>query len=215
MNDVQILLSRLDYTHPALVDVRARIEAGDEAGALRAVVDHYRTRTSPTYLFDEEDIAAFDDEEVIREADQICEHFLYGYDLGPVIDWHYNPTIDSSRDPEWMWSLARHNYWATLARAYALTGNEVYAREFVRQMMQFNASWPMAEHIRTWTFPAMRGARSKPASASTRSGCRSWPTCAARPPGTRRDGSRFSTRCTTTASSCAPTTATTPTPATG
>ncbi|MBN1640981.1 MAG: alginate lyase family protein [Anaerolineae bacterium] len=147
MDDARTLFARLDFTHPGLAGARARLEMGDEAGALRAVVDHFRTRTSPRYLFDEHAIAAFDDRDVIREADLICEHVLYGYDLGPVIDWRYNPTIDSSRDPEWLWSLVRHNYWVTLARAYALTGDEVYAREWVRQMEAFVASWPMAPHM--------------------------------------------------------------------
>ncbi|MBN1579557.1 MAG: alginate lyase family protein [Anaerolineae bacterium] len=147
MVDIKTLFSRLDFTHPALAEARLRLAAGDEPGALRVVIDHFRTRTSPTYLFDESDIAAFDDKEVIQEADQICQHVIFGYALGPVIDWHFNPTIDSSRDPEWLWSLARHNFWATLARAYALTGDEKYACEFVSQLKDFVASWPMAPHM--------------------------------------------------------------------
>jgi heparinase II/III-like protein len=147
MSNAQKLLARLDMQHPGLAAARARLEAGDEAGALRAVVDHFRQRTSPTYLFDASDVAAFEDDEVVAEADQICAHFIYGYALGPEIDWHFNATIDSSRDPEWLWSLVRHNFWATLARAYAISGDEKYAREFVRQLEDFCASWPMAPHM--------------------------------------------------------------------
>jgi len=147
MSETKTLFARLDFTHPGLAEARSRLSSGDEQGALRAVIDHFRTRTSPTYLFDEADIAAFDDQEVIQEADQICAHHIFGYDLGPVIDWHYNPTVDSSRDPEWMWSLARHNFWATLARAYALSGDEKYAREFVQQLEDFCSSWPMGPHL--------------------------------------------------------------------
>lgn len=147
MSDTRILFSRLDFNYPGLSEARARLEAGDEIGALHAVIHHFRARTSPVYLFDESDVAAFHDDEVIAEADQICDHFIFGYDLGPVIDWRFNPTADSSRDPEWLWSLARHNFWATLARAYALTGDEKYAREFVDQLKSFAASWPMAPHM--------------------------------------------------------------------
>jgi hypothetical protein len=64
-----------------------------------------------------------------------------------VIDWRRNPTVDSARDPEWMWSLARHNFWVTLARAYALTGDEKYAREFVAQLKDFVAAWPVEPHM--------------------------------------------------------------------
>ena len=53
------------------------------------------------------DVTALDDPEVVEEADRICDHSIFGYDLGPVIDWRYNPTADSSRDPEWLWSLAQ------------------------------------------------------------------------------------------------------------
>lgn len=147
MLDTQRLFSRLDWAYPGLAEAHACLEAGDERGALHAAIEHLRTRTSPTYLFDESDITAFHDPKVVEEADRICEHSIFGYDLGPVIDWHYNPTADSSRDPEWIWSLARHNFWVTLARAYALTGDEKYAREFVAQMTAFVASWPMEPHM--------------------------------------------------------------------
>ena len=147
MSDIRKLLARLDFAHPGLAAARTRLEAGDEPGALHALIDHFRTRTRPAYLFDEADIAAFQDAEVVSEADRICAHVFFGYDLGAVIDWRLNPTADSSRDPEWMWSLARHNFWVTLARAYALTGDEKYAREFVAQLKDFVAAWPVEPHM--------------------------------------------------------------------
>ncbi|MFL7809832.1 MAG: heparinase II/III family protein [Anaerolineae bacterium] len=147
MLDSTKLLSRLDLSCAGLAAARARLDAGDKAGALQAVLDHFRTRSHPTYLFGESDVTAFNDPQVIAEADRICDHVIFGYDLGPVIDWHYNPTGDSSRDPEWLWSLVRHNFWATLARAYAMTGDERYAREFVRQLKDFTAAWPVEPYM--------------------------------------------------------------------
>jgi len=141
------LFSRLDFGHPGLAAARAALHEEDDQGALHAIIDHFRTRTQPIYLFDETDVAAFRDPQVVPEADRICDHFLFGYDLGPVIDWHWNPTADSSRDPEWLWSLARHNFWPTLARAYAITRDEKYAREFVQQLKDFVASWPVEPHM--------------------------------------------------------------------
>jgi hypothetical protein len=38
--------------------------------------------------------------------------------------------VDAEKDPEWMWSLSRQVFWHPLARAYALTKDEKYAKEF-------------------------------------------------------------------------------------
>lgn len=147
MPDVDALLSYLDLSRPELAPVRSRVEAGDPEGALTALVDHFRTRTAPPYLFDRGDIARFEDAEVVAEADAVCAHRIFGYFVGEEVDWHTNQTQDSSRDPEWLWSLARHNFWVPLARAYALTGDEEYAREFAAQLKGFVDAWPVEPHL--------------------------------------------------------------------
>lgn len=47
------LLSRIDFSHLGLAAARARLDADDEPGALQAIIEHFRTRTGPTYLFEE------------------------------------------------------------------------------------------------------------------------------------------------------------------
>ncbi len=55
--------------------------------------------------------------------------------------------MDAERDPEWMWSLSRHVFWHPLARAYALTKDEKYAREFASQLKGFVKSWPVEDYL--------------------------------------------------------------------
>ena len=134
MRDLDTLLARLDLVHPGLVQMRGFMQSGAKGKALQAAIDHFRNRRSPTYLFDESDAGEFDDTEIVAEADGICRHEILGYDLGKEIDWHSNPTIEDSRDPEWMWSLFRHSFWVTLGRAYMMTKDEKYACEFIGQL---------------------------------------------------------------------------------
>ncbi len=141
------LVSLLDLDRPELAAVKALADRGDASGALSALAEHLRTRTEPVYLFGRDDIARFQDAAVVAEADEVCAHHIFGYDLGDPLDWRTNQTGDSSRDPEWLWSLARHIFWAPLARAYALTGDEKYAREFVSQLRGFVDAWPVEPYL--------------------------------------------------------------------
>ncbi|MHB0877081.1 MAG: alginate lyase family protein [Anaerolineae bacterium] len=147
MSDFKSLIPLLDLDYPALAPVKARLAAGDEAGALAALIEHFRTRTSPTYLFDESDIAKFTDREVITEADEVMAHHIWGFDLGVEIDWHRNFTEDEARDPEWVWSMARQLYMVPLGRAYALTGDEKYAREWMAQLKSWSKAWPVGPYM--------------------------------------------------------------------
>lgn len=147
MNDVKKLISRLNLACEGLEKANECIKCEDENGALKEIVRHFRNREKPVYLFDDKEVTEFYDPEVIGEADKICDHFIFGYQLGKEIDWRFNPTVSSSKDPEWAWSLFRHTYWITLARAYVMTKDEKYAREFVYQMKSFIRSWPIEEFI--------------------------------------------------------------------
>jgi len=145
--DLNTLLSRLDLTYPALAHVKKHVEAGDNREAFLALIEHFRSRKSPIYLFDEADASRFRDPAVIEEADRICAHEILGHKFKGPIDWHHNATDESSRDSEWTWSLARHNFWVSLARAYMLTKDEKYVREFVCQLKSFVAACPVEPHM--------------------------------------------------------------------
>ncbi|MCX7038168.1 MAG: alginate lyase family protein [Spirochaetes bacterium] len=143
----ELLLSRMDFALPSLESAEAsRQDASVERVADR-IVDHFRRRTSPVYLFGEADLGLFTDKEIVKEANEICNHLLLGHTFSGEIDWRFNATDTSTRDSEWTWSLSRHSFWIPLARAYRMTGDEKYAREFVCQLKSFVTAWPVAPHM--------------------------------------------------------------------
>lgn len=143
MSRIAELLERLDYRVPGLKRAGELYEKQDYEGSMDAVIKHFRTRTSPRYLFAAEDMKKFQDDGILAEAAEVMDHKIYGWQFPGEIDWSFNPTKETSRDNEWSWSLFRHIYWQPLARAYALTGDEAYTREFLHQMKCFGVDWPV------------------------------------------------------------------------
>ena len=126
--------------------------AGDPVGQspesrVEQLLDRVRNGKRPSYLFDEEETEGLTDQQTIVEAEEIVGHLILGHQFGPEIDWHFNATADTSRDSEWTWSLARNGYWIPLARAYRMTKDERFAREFVAQLKSFCSAWPVAPHL--------------------------------------------------------------------
>ncbi len=103
-------------------------------------------------------------EKIILQADEICRHRfrLLGHDnlnYGPKIDWHFDaahgkraplkpwfkiPFLKFSvvGDHKVTWELNRHQHLVTLAKAWALTHNEEYATELVRQWYAWRLANP-------------------------------------------------------------------------
>jgi len=147
MNDIEKLISRLDFTYEGISKAKKYADSNDTEAFANFITEHFKKRTKPYYLFDESDIQDFSDKKVIEEADKICDHFIFGYNIGEEIDWLYNPTADTSKDPEWSWSLFRTGYWVTLGRAYEMTHDEKYAVEFVKQLKSFIKRWPLEKFL--------------------------------------------------------------------
>jgi hypothetical protein len=101
---------------------------------------------------------------IIREADNICRHqfHLLGYEnleYGQDIDWHADP-VRGKRSPlkPWfkinfldfqevgdhkiIWELNRHQHLVTLAKAWLLTGNRIYASEVATQWQSWQKANP-------------------------------------------------------------------------
>ncbi len=95
-------------------------------------------------------------EEVIKRADGICRHQFKWIcpnspEFGEKINWHSNFEDDRNwpldfymdldyssekriGDVRQTWELNRHQYFVTLGKAYIITGNEKYAKEFVDEL---------------------------------------------------------------------------------
>jgi hypothetical protein len=102
--------------------------------------------------------------EAIARADRVCAHRfdLLGYknlDFGHQIDWHLDPVhnkraprklwyevsfldFDVVGDVKITWELNRHQHFVTLGKAFRLTRDEKYAREFVSEFYSWMAENP-------------------------------------------------------------------------
>ena len=113
---------------------------------------HFSERRDPVYLFSASEAREINDDGIIEDAEKVMRHDIFGHKFNGPIDWMFNPTTETSRDNEWSWSLFRTIYWQSLARAYALTKDEKYTKEFLDQMHSFRQAWPADEFIKDTTF---------------------------------------------------------------
>ena len=91
----------------------------------------YYPRENAWYLPGEDDYAV---SERIMNGYMISCGFGYQFPDG-VIDWECNPTENGLK--EWTWQLSRHHEWRCLAWCYRQTGDEKYAKAYVK----FFNSW--------------------------------------------------------------------------
>ena len=144
MNYTEKLIELLDMENPALKAI------GDING--EKLLHYFRERKAPNYLFSIDDAEELRDDQIIEDAQKVLDHDIFGYKFNGPIDWMFNPTVETSRDNEWSWSLFRTIYWQPLARAYALTKDDKYTKEFISQMNSFCDAWPADEFLKDFTF---------------------------------------------------------------
>lgn len=100
-----------------------------------------------------------DVEHILRVANEVSEG-IFLFDLKwdmertyePVvfhdeIDWRYMP----GNDPEFIYQFNRHRYFICLGQAYALTGDEKYAKTFVDLLVSFIEKEPITKEGSTGT----------------------------------------------------------------
>lgn len=130
----------LDLDHSGLEVVKKCVKKGDIAKAKKEFVVYLKNRKTPKWYFDWRDFAPSKGYEIkpyIKDyADRHAKNELLAHGTwhkyGDTIDW----TVDYSNDhyDEWVWQLNIHSCWVNLAEAYWSTGDEKYAKAFVRQM---------------------------------------------------------------------------------
>ena len=143
MNRMTELLERINYDLPGLKKAKMCYAQGDADGAMDAVIEHFRTRITPKYLFTAKEMEQCKVNGILEDAQETLDHYIYGHKFDGEIDWFFNPTEHTSHDNEWTWSLYRHIYWQPLARAYALTKDEKYTKEFLHEMTEWGKAWPV------------------------------------------------------------------------
>lgn len=138
-------LLNLDY--PGLEKVKGFHRAGNDAEAAAALLAYYRGRTGVKHP--EVDLSNVTIGKQDRKwADDALEHTFFvhkgyqpSYNYGKDIDWQYWPVQDN----ELRWQLHRHKWFSPMGRAYRVSGDEKYAKEWVHQYMDWIIKNPLTE----------------------------------------------------------------------
>ena len=138
-SDEKFFCEVLNLDYPGLEEVKAAVSAKDWTAARTAYVRHLKTRRTPVWFFDWRDfdkpsvrVAGYNSSAADKIAGNLLTSCSVPYQFGNHIDWAINPTKPYYM--EWTWQLSRHPFWNTLGQAYWATGDEKYAKAFVRQL---------------------------------------------------------------------------------
>lgn len=124
----------LDLNYPGLEEVNRLYNEGNKEDAAQALLKYYQNRKSiinPAINLDSITISKQEQE----WADEALKHTFYvhdgyqPYNYGKNIDWQYWPV----KDNELRWQLHRHKWFTPMGKAYYLSKDEKYAKEWVHQ----------------------------------------------------------------------------------
>jgi heparan-sulfate lyase len=119
---------------------------------IEQLLDYFKHRTSvkhPINSLRNEEITDRD----LKWANDALEHIFVGqpaypsYFCGSDINWNSRPVPDN----EWIWQLHRMYFWNAMAKVYANTGDEKYAREWCAQLVDWTQKNPRDQtHAYAW-----------------------------------------------------------------
>ncbi|MCF0261824.1 MAG: alginate lyase family protein [Sphaerochaetaceae bacterium] len=145
--DYKKFLDLFDFEREDMAFAKKALAEKGEQQAAKEIIAHFRGKRSVRYLFDREKATFLNDPSILEDAQKAMNHEIFGHKFNGPIDWTFNPTADTSRDNEWSWSLFRTLWWQSLGRAYMMTGDEKYVKEFSEQLISFYNAWPAESHI--------------------------------------------------------------------
>ena len=136
-------LINLDY--PGLEKVKAACAQEQWNEAAQALLDYYRNRTGINHPdIDLKNLKISKEEQ--KWADDGLEHTFFvhkgyqpSYNYGKDINWQYWPVQDN----ELRWQLHRHKWFTPMGKAYRLSGDEKYAKEWVSQYLDWIKKNPL------------------------------------------------------------------------
>jgi len=141
VTQLELLVSRLDGTHPGLIQVLNDQVDKEEKG--RQLLAYFRKRDGVKHPVERSQKLASRgmeiSEKVRKIADDALRHVFVGqpaypsHFCGDDIDWATSPVPDK----EWVWQLNRMNFWNAMSKMYWSTGEEKYAEEWCLQVLDW------------------------------------------------------------------------------
>lgn len=135
----------LNLNYPGLEQVKALHQEGRENEAIQALLTYYHNRTgivNPTIDVNNLQISKREQ----KWADEALEHTFYVHDgyqpsfnYGKDINWQYWPV----RDNELRWQLHRHKWFTPMGKAYRISKDEKYAKEWAHQYLDWVKKNPL------------------------------------------------------------------------
>lgn len=160
------IFNNLNFRSNQLNQVENFYKKGDQNKALEELLSIYRSKESIYLNIDKEEITnlKLNNKELVKKtikrADEVLNnYFLFRYDwdmektniphqFKNEIDWKEIP----NGDEEWCFMLNRHRFWIDLGKAYLLTGNEKYAKGFVKQVSHWIDNNPLEDSLKKFSW---------------------------------------------------------------
>lgn len=135
----------LDLSRSGLEEVKKACDNQKWDVAAQALLDYYRNRTFVIHPdIDLNNVTISEEEQ--KWADDALKHTFFvhkgyqpSFNYGKDINWEYWPVQDN----ELRWQLHRHKWFTPMGKAYRLSGDEKYAKEWVLQYMDWIKKNPL------------------------------------------------------------------------
>ena len=164
----------LDLDRLGLESIREAVSRADWPAARREFVRYLKARERPFWFSNwrerkdphhryEVELVRVEDDAIshvdLKLAEKVVSNTLTSCDVDHVFNHELNWELNPVDFHEWTWQLSRHPFWVTLGQAFWKTGDEKFARAFVRQMTHWvlNVLVPVGEDGNTWKHDARMG----------------------------------------------------------
>jgi hypothetical protein len=141
----------LNLDYPGLEAAKQAYQSKKILLAAHEIAEYFRRIVHPIWATNQpEKIKTIDEaaEQVLRHEFKYRDSTIY---LGDRIDFRNNPTNSN----EWIWGLNRMGHWVTLLNGYLKTGDEEYAEEYNKQVIDWTVRNP-APAFRLTRVPSWR-----------------------------------------------------------